>query len=374
MAATNRAASAGTLVAAALALPGVALPGSARAQTMPDTAFVQFKYLDYRDWQPGADRMSVRSPSFYALKPLSDSLVVEGSLVYDGMSGASPLYFNTLSGASGQGVHDSRAAGDVKLTRYFDGYSVGAGALYSHENDYISRAGTLELRTWTADRNRTWAFSFSGAADRIDAEEGAAQDERKYALDFLVGVTQAVNPTLIVQSNLTYSRAHGYLSDPYKLLDNRPDERRIFAWLTRANQFFPEVNGALRVGYRYLDDSWGADSQMVEASWVQGLPQGWSVTPGVRYLSQDAAWFYYGPPIGNGFRPGQPYTADNRLSAFGAITLGVVVAKTFDEGWVADLRVDFYRQKAAWKLGGGGTQGVLDFSARWLQVGVGRSF
>ena len=174
---------------------------------MPDAAFVQFKYLDYRDWQPGADRMSVRSPSFYALKPLSDSLVVEGSLVYDGMSGASPLYFNTLSGASGQGVHDSRAAGDVKLTRYFDGYSVGAGALYSHENDYISRAGTLELRTWTADRNRTWAFSFSGAVDRIDAEEGAAQDERKYALDFLVGVTQAVNPTLIVQSNLTYSRA-----------------------------------------------------------------------------------------------------------------------------------------------------------------------
>ena len=33
--------------------------------------------------------------------PLADTLVVEGGMVYDGMSGASPLYFNVLSGASG---------------------------------------------------------------------------------------------------------------------------------------------------------------------------------------------------------------------------------------------------------------------------------
>jgi hypothetical protein len=52
---------------------------------------VELKFLDYRDWQPGANRMSVRSPSLYAVKPLSDTLVIEGSLVYDSMSGASPL-------------------------------------------------------------------------------------------------------------------------------------------------------------------------------------------------------------------------------------------------------------------------------------------
>ena len=62
--------------------------------------------------------MRVRSPSMYVLKPLSDTLVAEGSLVYDSMSGASPLFYNTLSGASKLGVTDYRTAGDVK-GRYF---------------------------------------------------------------------------------------------------------------------------------------------------------------------------------------------------------------------------------------------------------------
>ena len=122
MAATDRG---GALLAAALALPGV-VP-HAQAQTAPDTGYIQFKYLDYRDWQPGGRRMRVDNPGFYLLKPLSDTLVVEGSLVYDGMSGASPLFFNALSGASGEGVKDYRAAGDVKLTKYFDRFSVGVG-------------------------------------------------------------------------------------------------------------------------------------------------------------------------------------------------------------------------------------------------------
>lgn len=374
MAATERAAGPGALVAAALALPGVALSPGAAAQSVPDTAFVQFKYLDYRDWQPGARRMRVDNPGFYALKPLSDSLVVEGSIVYDGMSGASPLFFNALSGASGEGVRDYRTAGDAKVTKYFERWAIGVGGAYSHERDYISRAATLDVRTWTEDRNRTYAFAFSGAADRIHTEAGAADRERKYVLDFLVGVTQVVNQTLIVQSNLTYSRGHGYFTDPYKLLDRRPDHRRVFAWLTRAHQHFSGVDGTLKATYRYLDDSFGADSHMLEAAWQQALPQGWSVTPSLRYLSQKAAWFFHGPPIGNGFTAGEPYTADTRLSAFGAFTPGVVVAKQFDDGWVADLRVEYYRQKGKWKLGGDGSEGLLPFSARWIQVGIGRSF
>lgn len=374
MAATERTAGSGALIAAALALPGVALAPAAQAQAMPDAAFVQFKYLDYRDWQSGGRRMRVDSPGFYAVKPLSDSLVVEGSLVYDGMSGASPLYFNALSGASGEGVRDYRTAGDAKVTKYFDRFAVGVGGAYSHERDYISRAGTFEVRAWTEDRNRTYAFAFSGAADRIHTESGAADRESKYVLDFLAGVTQVVNPTLIVQSNITYSRGHGYFTDPYKLLDRRPDHRRVLAWLTRANQHFPGANGTLKGAYRYLDDSFGADSHMLEAAWHQALPQGWSVTPSLRYFSQKAAWFFYGPPVGSGLRPGAPYTADARLSAFGALTPGILVAKQLDEGWQVDLKIEYYQQKSSWKLGGEGSEGLLPLSARWIQLGVGRSF
>ena len=49
------------LIAAALALPGI-LPTHAHAQAAPEQGIFALRYYDYRDWQPGADRMSVRSP------------------------------------------------------------------------------------------------------------------------------------------------------------------------------------------------------------------------------------------------------------------------------------------------------------------------
>lgn len=341
---------------------------------MPDAAYVQFKYLDYRDWQPGADRMRVSSPSIYAMSPFAGSWVVEGTVVYDGMSGASPTWHDTLSGASGEGVRDYRTAGDARITKYFERFSVGVGGAYSHENDYISRGASIDVKAWTADKNRTFAFSYAGAADRVNTPDGAADHQRKYVNDFLFGVTQVLSQTAIVQSNLTYAYSHGYLSDPYKPADMRPDTRRVLAWLTRLNRYFPENDGTLQLAYRYIDDSWGANSSMVEAAWVQPLPYALSVRPNLRYYTQGAAYFYRDPPFPQGFVVGRPYTADTRLSAFGAFTLGILVARDFGDGWTGDVKVELYRQKSSWRTGGDGSPDIEPFSARWIQVGVGKSF
>jgi citrate synthase len=40
------------------------------------------------------------------------------------------------------------------------------------KRDYVSRAGSVEFRTWTADRNRTYTLGFAGASDRIHTEAG----------------------------------------------------------------------------------------------------------------------------------------------------------------------------------------------------------
>jgi len=132
-----------TLLAAALALPGL-LPGGAAAQAMPEGGLFSAKYLWYRDWQPGADRMNVDAPSFYLLAPFAQSWTIEGSLVLDAISGASPLYFNVLSGASGEGIRDYRKAGDVKLSKYFDRWIVGApGAFLEGWGESRRRRGYL---------------------------------------------------------------------------------------------------------------------------------------------------------------------------------------------------------------------------------------
>jgi len=362
-----------TLLTAALALPGI-LPFHAAAQTMPERSVIALQYFDYRDWQPGADRMTVRSPSLYVLRPIGEDLALEGNLVYDSMSGASPLAFNTLSGASGLGVTDYRTAGDVKVTKYFDRYAIGVGGAYSHERDYISRALSVELRTWTADKNRTYAFGVAGTSDSIHPSDRPIDNGQRNTLDFLFGITQALNAGAIVQSNLTYSTGHGYYSDPYKLLDTRPDHRRTLAWLTRWNQYVPAADATLKLLYRYIHDSFGDHSHTLEAAWYQPLPNGFAITPSLRYYTQSAADFYFGPPLANGFVPGEPYTPDTRLSAFGALTPSLRIDKSFDQGWSADISFSYYRQRSSWRLGGSGSSGIEPLSARWIMVGISKTF
>ena len=338
---------------------------------------IALRYFDYRDWQPGIERMKVKSPSLYTLAPLSDSLTVEGSLVYDSVSGASPLFHDTVSGASGRGIGDYRTAGDAKLTKYFGDSALAIGAAYSHEQDYISRAASIEWRRASEDRNRTYAIAFGAANDRIDAPEGIngpVRDRRRETYDYLLGITQVLRADAVVETSVTWSDGRGYYSDPYKLLDNRPDHRRIFTWLTRYRQYFARPDATLRLEYRYLRDSFGDRSHAIEAAWVQGLPAGFTLTPTLRYYTQGAAHFYRDPPFPEGFVPGEPFTADARLSAYGAITLGLRVAKTFAGGVTADAAVNVYRQRGDWRAGGGGSPGLAEFSARWIEFGIEKRF
>ncbi len=371
--ASKKNSSTGALLAAALALPGI-LPATALAQMAPEQGLIALKYLDYRDWQPGADRMRVRTPSFYARKPLSDSLAAEGSIVYDSVSGASPLYHNTLSGASRRGVTDYRTAGDAKLTKYFNQIAVGVGAAVSSERDYFSRALSVDVRVSSDDRNRTLAFGVGGASDRINSTNGVAEGEQRHTLDLLAGITQALSPDAIVQSTITYSPGHGYYSDPYKAIDVRPDHRRIFAWLTRYDQHLPWLDATVNLSYRYLHDSFGSSSHAVEFAWNQPLPDGWSMVPNLRYYTQSAADFYFDPPFAHGFVPGRAYSADTRLSAFGALTSGLSIVKRLPDGWSFDVKLDFYRQRSNWHFGGKGSRGLEPFSARWIQTGVSKTF
>lgn len=357
------------LLAAAVALPGVL----AHAQSAPEQGLISLRYLQYRDWQPGADRMRVKTPALFVLKPLSDTLTIEGSLVYDSISGASPLYHDTLSGASGLGITEYRTAGDVKVTKYFGRYAVGVGGAVSSERDYLSRAASVDVRWWSEDHNMTLTFGTGGASDRINSVNQLAVDRTRQTLDLLIGVTQVLTARDIVQSNVTYSTGHGYYSDPYKLLDTRPDKRHIIAWLTRLNHHFAAFDSTLQIGYRFLHDSFGDDAHMLDLAWVQPLPHRFTVTPSVRYTTQSAADFYNDPPFPRGFRRGELYTADTRLSAFGALTAGLKVSVDLAQGWTVDLKWQGYRQRSSWRLGGGGSPGLEPFSARWFELGISKT-
>ena len=368
-----------TLMAAALALPGLAIGTSAHAENAPERPIVAFKYSTYQDSQPSADRIKVETPAFYLIAPITETIGFDGSVVYDSVSGASPLFYNTLSGAS---IIETRKAADAKLTKYFSRASVGVGASISTEHDYLSRGISADARFSSEDNNTTYALGMGYSSDRIHPTGKTYQSgpliglpiqEKKHVSDFLVGVTKVLTPNDLLQTNLTYSTGHGFYTDPYKSQDNRPDNRSQFAWLVRWNHHFDFSDSALRLTYRYYYDSWKIRGGTLEAQWVVPLGYGWQVVPGLRYYSQNAADFYRDPAPGGvppTIAPGQFFTADQRSSAFGAFTPGIKVIKMFGDGWSLDFKAEYYEQRSSWRLGGNGSPGLEPFKAQLYQVGV----
>ncbi|MES2741971.1 MAG: DUF3570 domain-containing protein [Pseudomonadota bacterium] len=370
-----------SILAAALALPGLGI-GPAHAANPPEHGEISVKYLDYQDRQSGLERTSVHAPSLSIMTPVAGVWSVAGSLTSDDVSGASPRYHSAISSASH--MADRRNAADLGLTRYFERASVSAGAAFSTEHDYVSRAFSLQAALESEDKNTTLAVGIGRANDSINPVSGIVSGERKQTNSFMLGVTQVLTPRDIVQLSATYARGHGYFSDPYKLLDNRPRQHNETAVLTRWNHHFTGTDGTSRVSYRYYNDSYKTRAHTFTGEYLQPLPSGWSVTPSARYHSQNAAGFYYDPvydsALGQPFPPGYLNdpgyfsSADQRLSAFGAITLGIKVAKQLDSLWSVNLKLEAYQQRGSWRLFEQGSPGLAPLRAHMLQIGVNRQW
>ena len=347
---------AASLLAAALLLPGV----HASAETAPETGTISLRYLDYQDSQPGFDRIHAHSPSVAVLAPVAGAWAIEGALTADDVSGASPRYHSAISGASH--MHDERKAGDVNVTRYFRRGSVSAGAAYSTEHDYVSRALSLNGTLSSEDNNTTWALGLAGSRDGIDPVNHIVVDEHKRTASLLAGVTQVLTPNDIGQLTLTRSNGSGYFNDPYKLFDNRPRSRRQNTVLLRWNHYVDATGGTSRLGYRYYSDSWRIRAHTLEAEYVQPFADLWTVAPALRLTTQSAAYFYYDPvydaalgaPFPPGYNPGgdagRLSSPDQRLSGFGAVTVGLKVARQIGKLWTIDLKVECYQQRGSWRM------------------------
>ena len=365
---------AGAIVAAALALPGV----MACAESAPEKGVLAVQYLKYKDSQPGLDRINVSSPSIYVLAPLSPQWAIDGSLVSDSVSGATPRYHTSISGAT-PFMWDKRLASNVQVTRYFERSSYAVGVAVSDEHDYNSKAGSLNASFSSDDNNTTWNVGLGYASDKISSSNDPDLQEQKRTTELLLGVTQAWTANDLLQLNLTLNRGRGFFSDPYKSVDTRPDNRDQTIVLARWNHYVADANASLRSVYRYYHDNWGINAHTIGAEWVQPIGR-FTITPSLRYYSQSAASFYfdpvYDPELGAPYPPGYftnpPLysSADQRLAAFGAVTAGLQVAMYITDDWLIGLKAQRYEQRTGWRIGGNGSTGLDPLSATWLQLGI----
>jgi len=387
------------LLAAALGLPSVQV---AYADAAPERGVVSLKYLNYEDSQSAdtpatahlssMDRIAVNALSLKALMPVAGEWSVGVSFMEDSVTGASPAYHSSgfpastsdgTSGASGELRHSV----DLQLTRYFPQGSVTAGSSYSTESDYVSRSYSLQGSLSTEDKNSTFTLGGSFNDDTIDlnkpnvvASKQQLADEKKQVFAGLIGVTRVLTKRDIVQFNLGYSNGNGYYTDPYKDPDNRPRDRNNVTVLGRWNHHFDGTDGTSQLSYRYYSDAFGIRAHTLEAEYVQPLHHGWTLTPLLRLYTQSDADFYFTVAEeqfngdGSAKRPtsGEYYTEDQRLSAFGALTVGLKVSKQLNPDWLVDLKFEHYQQRDEWSLSGSGDPGLATFKARSIQLGLSR--
>ena len=366
------------LLGAALALPGLGLLAvDAQAETAPERGHVALKVLDYLDYQPGTERIRVKAPALSALVPLGDQWSVNGTLITDSISGASPAYHD----AAITPMRDFRRAYDAAVTRYLPQGTWSLGASHSKEADYLSRSLYGTVTRSNESKNTSWSLGGGLTRDLINPSNRLVVDETKQTVDLLAGLTQVMGVNDIVQLNLGWSQSQGYLSDPYKLFDERPRLRTRQTLQARWNHHVDSLGSTERLAYRYFQDSWGIRAHTFVLEHVQPLGESWKLSAALRYHSQNAASFYVasdGNPIGP-FGPRLPqgaayYALDQRLSAYGAVTYGLKLSHQLDRHTAIDVKVEHYEQRGSWALATTGSGHLLPFKARSLFWGLTRWF
>ena len=331
-----------------------------------------------------------------------------------------PVLVHTMVMAS----PETRKQGDFNLTYEFDNASINVGGGISVENDYESRfvnwGGTVDLNNKLTTLNFSQSYTNSttsavfdhdafgylltyGYSDQIVNTQSDVVgdtntlygDREDWSTSF--GITQVLGKNTLFEASVNYTNSAGFMENPYKAvyvfflnpgtvapgissaakgayLEQRPDKRNQWAWNTRLVQYVSPLDAAVNLSYRFFHDDWGINAHTIEADWVQPLGRGWSVTPTVRYYSQDKADFYHpylvsenqltnNQAVDYGNIPEQDFSSDHRLSGYGALSGGIVVSKEFSKGVRLDMGFEYYTHQGELKLGGGGEGSYADFSS-----------
>lgn len=243
---------------------------------------------------------------------------------------------------------DHRTAVDLGVTLPpLAGFKLSVGGNASWEGDYLSWSGRIGVSKELFDKNTTVSLGYNYEHDEskpitgIPMPLGSMGDspigtKRIKRIDsFIVGVTQVLTPSWLVQLNWSTGNSRGYHTDPYKLVtltDSFSGDPFFYIYESRPTR---RIRNSLYLGTKfalgsYVTDAsarWYHDSWGITA-WTFGLsehvPLGSSayIEPQVRYYHQSKADFFRNYLLLD--EPTPAYvSSDSRLGAFHAWTLGV---------------------------------------------------
>jgi hypothetical protein len=266
------------------------------------------------------------------------------------------------------GFHDRRIAGNAGWEQPLgqnDKISFGAGL--SHELDFLSLSAHAAIAHDLFNKNTTVSLGAAFESDRVEPIGGAPIPGSDYTrLDKqgnrskndasgLLSVTQVMSRRWLMQLNLAYDASHGYLNDPYKILsivdangipagyrfESRPQDRN------RRSVFFENKialnHDVINFELRYMSDSWQIKSYAADLRYHFAFADGGYLEPHLRAYRQQAADFYHLYLLQQNPLP-QFMSADPRLAAFDAVTVGLKYAMQLEDHGELSFRLEGYRQ------------------------------
>lgn len=262
--------------------------------------------------------------------------------------------------------------------------TISAGMHFSKEYDYESWGLNAAFARDFDRKNTTLSAALSLSGDTIMPEGGKPKalhsiyqlpDEqqltddysafkatrssdvgRKNTIDALFGLTQVIHRQMLVQLNYSISHSEGYHTDPFKVLsrvdaqgktlalvyEGRPSYRTKHILFAQTKYHFEPV--IVDISYRYLHDDWQINSHTLDTKLRFELASDWFIEPHVRVYHQQAAYFYR-PFLAIDAPLPEHASADHRLGAFNAYTIGVKIGlplSSQDERM--SVRLEYYRQ------------------------------
>jgi hypothetical protein len=371
-----------------LTTSALAIPGMVQATAVPEKQTLSVRYTQYQEATIAPEKVSRGNSGRYGIDvlqlgfftPVQDKYSIDTSLTFETLSGASP-YSSTINATSGQPevymsgatIEEKRLDASVNATRYFKEGTLGLNVAVSKENDYqsigLGTAGSIELN----DKHTTLLASISTSFDKLsptDAElfglgRTAADGKTKRSFSIYEGVTQVLNRHQTLQVGIGYTRMKGHLSDPYRFKDLRPNTREQHTLSAQYRHHLPQYrNVSWHLDYRLFQDSWGLTAHTIGTSfWKDINTEGlrFTLAPNLRYHWQHSADFYTleADPTANEY-----YSDDFRLSAYGAITMGIDIQYHADD-FSLTMGLSQYVSDASWGLTGSesiDTPALLEFT------------
>ena len=327
-----------------------------------------------QSWQEANDRIRVDSQYAQLEKDLGTDTHFKVMGLIDSIAGATPTGEKPAAGQSVPLVHmeDRRKAWNADLSHQFPRVSVDAGYGVSRESDYLSDGWSFNTVTDFNQKNTNLLLGYGGTADTImERKLGWTKNRYKRGADFIVGLTQLLDPNTSVTANISYGLSNGYMSDPYRIVsttmlnldpgtyytppENRPEKKNKVSVFGGINHNFEKLNGALDGSYRYYHDSFGITSHTVTIEWIQKVGEHIIVQPSLRFYRQSAADFYYydldRSRVTTAYEPilaetgtGQApfYSSDYRLSHLQTIDVGLKVVWKVTAWLSVDAAYDRY--------------------------------